>query len=114
MFRNLIPALADRYHVIAPDHLGYGQSAQPPVTEFDYTFDALGTLTAGLLDHIGVDTFAIYVHDYGAPIGWRLAMRTSPRAATPTWKGSSSPSGKTCSPTPRIPVPRPSRGRARC
>ncbi|WP_155370692.1 alpha/beta fold hydrolase [Catellatospora vulcania] len=76
MFRNLIPALADRYHVIAPDHLGYGQSAQPPVTEFDYTFDALGSLTAGLLDHIGVDTFAIYVHDYGAPIGWRLAMRT--------------------------------------
>ncbi|GAB4055026.1 alpha/beta fold hydrolase [Catellatospora paridis] len=76
MFRNLIPALADRYHVIAPDHLGYGQSAQPSVTEFDYTFDALGSLTAGLLDHIGVDTFAIYVHDYGAPIGWRLAMRT--------------------------------------
>lgn len=75
MFRNLIPALADRYHVIAPDHLGYGQSAQPSVTEFDYTFDALGNLTAGLLDHIGVDTFAIYVHDYGAPIGWRLAMR---------------------------------------
>ncbi|GAA1391567.1 alpha/beta fold hydrolase [Catellatospora chokoriensis] len=76
MFRNLIPALADRYHVIAPDHLGYGASAQPSVTEFDYTFDALGSLTAGLLDHIGVDRFAIYVHDYGAPVGWRLAMRT--------------------------------------
>lgn len=76
MFRQLIPVLADRYHVIAPDHLGYGQSAQPSVTEFDYTFDALGTLTAGLLDHIGVDTFAMYVHDYGAPIGWRLAMRS--------------------------------------
>ncbi|MEV0455786.1 alpha/beta fold hydrolase [Catellatospora methionotrophica] len=80
MFRNLIPALADRYHVIAPDHLGYGESAQPSVTEFDYTFDALGNLTAGLLDHIGVGRFAMYVHDYGAPIGWRLAMRAPDRA----------------------------------
>ncbi|MFP1151647.1 alpha/beta hydrolase [Mycobacterium sherrisii] len=75
MFRNLIPALADRYHVIAPDHLGFGFSDAPPVTEFDYTFDALAELTAGLLSSLGVARYAIYVQDYGAPIGWRLALR---------------------------------------
>ena len=75
MFRNLIPALADRYHVIAPDHLGFGLSDAPSVEEFDYTFDALTDLTAGLLRGIGVHRYAIYVQDYGAPIGWRLALR---------------------------------------
>lgn len=74
MFRHLIPALADRYHVIAPDHLGFGLSAAPPVQEFDYTFDALADLTAALLDQLAVSRYAIYVHDYGAPIGWRLAL----------------------------------------
>jgi pimeloyl-ACP methyl ester carboxylesterase len=75
MFRHLIPALADRYHVVAPDHLGFGLSDAPPVDEFDYTFDALTDLTAGLLRTVGVDRFAMYVQDYGAPIGWRLALR---------------------------------------
>jgi pimeloyl-ACP methyl ester carboxylesterase len=74
MFRHLVPALADRYHVIAPDHLGFGLSDAPAVDEFDYTFDALTDLTAGLLESIGVDRYAIYVQDYGAPIGWRLAL----------------------------------------
>jgi pimeloyl-ACP methyl ester carboxylesterase len=74
MFRNLVPALADRYHLIAPDHLGFGLSDAPSVDEFDYTFDALTELTEGLLHAIGVDRYAIYVQDYGAPIGWRLAM----------------------------------------
>lgn len=73
MFRDLIPLLAQRYHVIAPDHLGFGHSDAPPVEEFDYTFDALADLTAGLLRRLGVDRYAMYVHDYGAPIGWRLA-----------------------------------------
>lgn len=81
MFRHLIPALADRYHVIAPDHLGFGLSDAPVVEEFDYTFDALTALTAGLLDHLGVTRYAIYVQDYGAPIGWRLAV-TDPDAVT--------------------------------
>jgi pimeloyl-ACP methyl ester carboxylesterase len=81
MFRNLIPALADRYHVIAPDHLGFGLSAAPPVAEFEYTFDALADLTAGLLDQLGVSRYAIYVQDYGAPIGWRLAL-AAPDAIT--------------------------------
>ena len=81
MFRNLIPRLADRYRVLAPDHLGYGLSDAPPVEEFDYTFDALTDLTAGLLDAIGVTRYAMYVQDYGAPIGWRLALR-NPDAIT--------------------------------
>ncbi|OBK47702.1 alpha/beta fold hydrolase [Mycobacterium sp. 1081908.1] len=81
MFRNLIPQLADRYHVIAPDHLGFGLSDAPPVEEFDYTFDALTDLTAGLLRMLGVDRYAMYVQDYGAPIGWRLALR-DPSAVT--------------------------------
>ncbi|MFF7981701.1 alpha/beta fold hydrolase [Streptomyces sp. NPDC007901] len=79
MFRNLIPALADRYHVIAPDHIGFGQSAMPSPEDFPYTFDALTDVTAGLLDRLGVDRFAMYVQDYGAPIGWRLALRTPDR-----------------------------------
>jgi pimeloyl-ACP methyl ester carboxylesterase len=79
MFRNLIPALAGGYHVIAPDHLGFGLSDAP--AEFDYTFDRLTDLTAGLLDTLGVQRYAMYVQDYGAPIGWRLALR-DPAAIT--------------------------------
>ncbi|MFD4597110.1 alpha/beta fold hydrolase [Streptomyces sp. NPDC058464] len=75
MFRGLLPALADRYHVIAPDHIGFGQSAMPSPRDFPYTFDALADVTSGLLRHLGVDRFAMYVQDYGAPIGWRLALR---------------------------------------
>ncbi|MEU3183577.1 alpha/beta hydrolase [Streptomyces sp. NPDC006923] len=77
MFRTLIPALADRYRVIAPDHIGYGKSAMPSVDEFDYTFDNLAAVTAGLLDHLDISRFSLYVHDYGAPIGWRLALNPS-------------------------------------
>lgn len=79
MFRHLIPALADRYHVIAPDHIGFGQSAMPALEDFPYTFDALTEVTSGLLRHLGVDRFAMYVQDYGAPIGWRLALQTPDR-----------------------------------
>jgi pimeloyl-ACP methyl ester carboxylesterase len=74
MFRALIPELADRYHVIAPDHLGFGFSDAPAVDEFDYTFDALADLTHQLLTKLGVQRCALYVQDYGAPIGWRLAL----------------------------------------
>jgi pimeloyl-ACP methyl ester carboxylesterase len=81
MFRNLIPLLADRYHVVAPDHLGFGLSDAPATDEFDYTFDALAGLTAGLLDQLGLTRFAMYVQDYGAPVGWRLAM-ARPAAVT--------------------------------
>jgi pimeloyl-ACP methyl ester carboxylesterase len=75
MFRNLIPALADRYHVIAPDYPGYGQSDMPDRAKFAYTFDHYGQLVDGLLDQLGVKNYAMYVMDYGAPVGWRLALK---------------------------------------
>jgi pimeloyl-ACP methyl ester carboxylesterase len=75
MFRNLIPALADRYHVIAPDYPGYGQSDTPDRAKFGYTFDRFGELVDGLLDQLGVKRYAMYVMDYGAPVGWRLALK---------------------------------------
>ncbi|WP_375484077.1 alpha/beta fold hydrolase [uncultured Mycobacterium sp.] len=78
MFRQLIPALADRYHVVAPDYLGFGLSDAPGIEDFDYTFDALSALTAGLLRNRGIDRYAMYVQDYGAPIGWRLALNNPP------------------------------------
>jgi pimeloyl-ACP methyl ester carboxylesterase len=81
MFRELIPLLAGDFHVIAPDHLGFGLSDAPAVDEFDYTFDALTALTADLLDVLEINSYAIYVQDYGAPIGWRLALR-NPAAIT--------------------------------
>ncbi|GAA1987948.1 alpha/beta hydrolase [Isoptericola halotolerans] len=81
MFRRLIPLLAEDYHVIAPDHLGFGLSAAPGIDEFDYSFDALARITSGLLASLGVTRYAIYVQDYGAPIGWRLALE-NPSAVT--------------------------------
>jgi pimeloyl-ACP methyl ester carboxylesterase len=75
MFRELIAELADEYHLVAPDHLGFGQSATPPVDEFDYTFDALAEITLDVLDQLGLDRFAVYMQDYGAPIGLRIASK---------------------------------------
>jgi pimeloyl-ACP methyl ester carboxylesterase len=75
MFRNLIRDLADRFHLIAPDHLGFGLSDAPPAEEFHYSFDVLADLTAGLIDQLGITRYSMYVQDYGAPIGWRLALR---------------------------------------
>ncbi|AUM15737.1 alpha/beta hydrolase [Rhodococcus ruber] len=73
MFRHLLGELADEYHLVAPDHIGFGRSAMPPVHEFDYSFDRLAQVTAALLDRIGLTRFALYLHDYGAPIGLRIA-----------------------------------------
>ena len=75
MYRNLIPVLAERYHVLAPDHIGFGRSATPAVGDFPYTFDALADVNEKLLAELDVDRYAIFVQDYGAPIGWRLALR---------------------------------------
>ena len=80
-YRNLIPALADRYHVIAPDYPGFGHSDVPSVDEFSYTFDNLADHVDALLDHLGLQRYAIYVQDYGAPVGWRLALRHPERIA---------------------------------
>lgn len=79
MFRNLISALADEYHLVAPDHVGFGQSSAPPVDRFDYSFEKLTELTLALLDRLRLDRFALYVHDYGAPIGLRIASRQPDR-----------------------------------
>jgi pimeloyl-ACP methyl ester carboxylesterase len=79
MFRDLVPLLADRYHVIAPDHVGFGLSAAPSVEAFDYSFDHLADMTEAFLDQVGVERFAVYVQDYGAPIAWRLFTRDPER-----------------------------------
>ncbi len=81
MFRNLIPELADRYHVIAPDYPGYGQSDMPDRAQFAYTFDRFGELVDGLLDQLGAKRYAMYVMDYGAPVGWRLALKHPDRVS---------------------------------
>lgn len=73
MFRTLIPALSDRYRVIAPDYPGFGQSAAPERSEFKYTFDTFAKLVDGLTEKLGVSRYALYVMDYGAPVGFRLA-----------------------------------------
>lgn len=73
MFRNLIPALADRYHVIAPDLPGFGSTKAPPRGQFAYTFDNLAKAIDGFTQALKLEHYAIYVFDYGAPVGFRLA-----------------------------------------
>lgn len=75
MFRNLIPALADRYHVVAPDYPGFGHSSAPSVDQFDYTFDRLAEVVEKLTETIGLTSYTLYVQDYGAPVGFRLAVK---------------------------------------
>ena len=74
MFRNLIPLLADRFHIVAPDLPGFGFSDAPDRAEFDYTFDNLAKVIEGFTDAISLSRYAIYVFDYGAPVGFRLAL----------------------------------------
>ena len=73
MFRNLIPKLADEYRVVAPDYPGYGHSSMPPRDEFAYTFDNLAKVMDEFTGKVGLARYALYVQDYGAPIGYRLA-----------------------------------------
>ncbi|WP_246178333.1 alpha/beta fold hydrolase [Actinomadura decatromicini] len=79
MFRDLLRDLADDFYLVAPDYIGFGQSAMPSPDEFDYSFDSLAEVTLGLLDALSLDRFAIYVQDYGAPIGLRIASRNPER-----------------------------------
>ncbi len=73
MFRNLIPVLAKRYHVVAPDYPGYGNSSAPSVDDFDYTFDNVARIVGKFTSKIGLDRYSLYIMDYGAPVGFRLA-----------------------------------------
>jgi pimeloyl-ACP methyl ester carboxylesterase len=75
MFRNLMPRLADRYHLVAPDYPGYGNSSAPPADKFDYTFDNLAGVVDGFTQALKLDRYSLYVMDYGAPIGYRLAVK---------------------------------------
>lgn len=75
MFRDLIPELAERYHVVAPDLPGFGMSAQPGRDRFAYTFDHLAEVIERFTETLGLARFALYVFDYGAPVGFRLALR---------------------------------------
>jgi pimeloyl-ACP methyl ester carboxylesterase len=75
MFRNLIPALADRFHVVAPDYPGFGHSSMPALGEFEYTFDRLAQVIDTFTSRVGLDRYAMYVQDYGAPIGFRVAVQ---------------------------------------
>jgi pimeloyl-ACP methyl ester carboxylesterase len=75
MFRELMPLLAMDLHVIAPDYPGFGNTQTPPPAEFAYTFDNLATTVEGLVDALDIERFGIYIQDYGAPVGMRLATR---------------------------------------
>lgn len=78
-YRNLIPLLSGRFHVIAPDHLGSGYSDKPDPAETRYTFDLLADHVRGLLDALGVDAYTIYMQDFGAPVGFRLMLKAPDR-----------------------------------
>src|SRR5580698_4211117 len=73
MFRDLIPLLADRFHIVAPDLPGFGQSDMPSPSQFKYTFDNIARVIDRFTEVVGFDRFAVYVFDYGAPTGFRLA-----------------------------------------
>src|SRR5262245_11795849 len=78
-FRELIPALADRFHVVSPDYPGFGNSDMPDPASFPYTFERLSEVIEAWLRHIGFDRFGMYMHDYGGPIGFRILTRN------PSW-----------------------------
>jgi pimeloyl-ACP methyl ester carboxylesterase len=75
MFRDLIPLLADRYHLIAPDYPGFGNSSTPLVSEFEYSFDHLAQAIEHFTDAMGLPKYSLYVQDFGGPVGFRLAAR---------------------------------------
>jgi len=75
MFRDLIPQLADRFHLIAPDLPGFGQTQLPPRSQFQYTFENIANVIERFTQIVGFDRFAIYVFDYGAPTGFRIAAK---------------------------------------
>jgi pimeloyl-ACP methyl ester carboxylesterase len=75
MFRNVIPTLANKFHLVAPDYPGFGYSSMPPVDRFEYTFDRLAEIVDKFVHQIGLEKYSLYVMDYGAPVGYRLAVK---------------------------------------
>ena len=75
MFRHLIPALADAFHLVAPDYPGFGYSSAPTVDQFAYTFDHLADVVEKFTEQLGLTRYTLYVQDYGAPVGFRLAVK---------------------------------------
>ncbi len=75
MFRNLIRDLSDEYHLLAPDYPGFGRSTQPPMSEFDYTFANMANIVEGFLAALEVEKYSLYLMDYGAPVGYRIAAK---------------------------------------
>lgn len=75
MFRNLIPALSDTFHLVAPDYPGFGNSSMPPMDQFEYTFDNLAEVMDKFTQKLGLKRYILYVMDYGAPVGYRLAVK---------------------------------------
>jgi pimeloyl-ACP methyl ester carboxylesterase len=82
MFRNLITDLSVQYHVLAPDYPGFGRSDQPKIADFDYTFDNMSMIVEGFLKELNVHKYSIYLMDYGAPIGFRIAAKYPEKVAS--------------------------------
>ena len=82
MFRNLISDLSDRFHLIAPDYPGFGNSSMPTIDEFNYTFDHLAEVIEKFIQALGLKRYSLYLMDYGAPIGFRIATRHPERVET--------------------------------
>ena len=75
MFRNLIPALADQFYVVAPDYPGYGNSSMPSTDQFEYSFDNLSDIVDQFIQKLDINKYSLYVMDYGAPVGFRIAVK---------------------------------------
>jgi len=79
MFRNLIPRLADRFHLVAPDFPGFGASSMPGLDEFEYSFDSLAHVVDEFIDRLALSSYSLYLMDYGAPVGYRIAANRPER-----------------------------------
>jgi pimeloyl-ACP methyl ester carboxylesterase len=82
MFRNLIRELSDRFHLVAPDYPGFGNSSMPSVGEYDYTFNSIAEIIDSFTEKLGLHKYSLYVMDYGAPVGFRLAVKHPERVET--------------------------------
>src|SRR5512145_189127 len=75
MYRNLIPALSDQFHLVAPDYPGFGNSSMPTVDEFNYTFERIAEVVDKFVQKVGLEKYSLYLQDYGAPVGYRVAVK---------------------------------------